>query len=132
MIQNLDDRLYHWATWCHRYRDEGLGYAGRTLEHELHRMGGVLIRGKGGTKPIPIDQDVQDAHDALQELMRHKANHWYVIRAHYYEPKGQTNRAKASIASTLIGRPITDRTYERILSEARLWLEAWRAGRRRA
>lgn len=129
LIKNLDDWLYHWAAWCRRYEDHGLGYPNRTQEYELHRMGGVLIRGEGGPKPIPMDQDAKDADDALQGLRRAKENHWFVIRAHYYEEGGLTNRAKAGIASRLMGRPITDKTYKRILEEARMWLDAWRAGR---
>ena len=127
LIKNLDDWLYHWADWVRRHQHEALGYPSKTVEYELWRMGGVLIKGEGGSPRITMDQDVSDAHDALQELMRAKINHWHVIRTHYYDPRGLTNRAKAGIASTWIGRPISLRTYDRILSDARAWLEEWRA-----
>ncbi len=126
MIQNLDDWLYHWADWTRRNQGEALGYPKQTIEYELHRMGGVLIKGEGGPPRITMDQDVTDAMDALQELMRAKINHWHVIRIHYYDPRGLTNRAKAGIAGVWLGRPISLRTYDRILADARAWLEDWR------
>ncbi len=125
MIQNLDDWLYHWADWTRRNQGESLGYPKQTIEYELHRMGGVLIKGEGSAPRITMDQDVSDANDALQEMMRAKDSYWFVIRAHYYDG-GKTNRAKAIIASRWMGRPISLRTYDRILSDARAWLEEWR------
>ncbi len=129
MIQNLDDWLYHWADWTRRNQGEALGYPKQTIEYELHRMGGVLIKGEGGPPRITMDQDVTDAMDALQELQRVKINYWYVIRTHYYDPRGLTDKAKAGIAGVWVGRPLNESAYKRILREARIWLEAWRAGK---
>lgn len=125
MIIGLDDWLYHWADWARRHQNEALGYPSKTVEYELWRMGGVLIRGEGGAPRVSMDPDVAEAMDALQDLQREKVNHWYVVRAHYYDG-GKTNRAKSVIASRWIGRPISLRTYDRVLSEARAWLEEWR------
>lgn len=130
MIQNLDDWLYHWADWTRRHKSEALGYPRQTIEHELYRMGGVLIKGEGGPPRITMDEDVSEAHDALQELARVKLDHWHVIRTHYYDPRGLTDRAKAGLAGVWLGRPISESVYKRMLREARIWLEAWRAGRK--
>lgn len=127
MILAIDNRLVEWARWATKREDNGLGYPRQTIEAELVRMGGVLIRGDGGPRRVegnPQAEETEIAVRSLPEPMRTAIVLRYLFRG--------TREEKTNLLEIRVGGMYSVRDYSRLISQAHVWLDGYFTQRRRS
>ncbi len=124
MIDQSDEmhqRLQHWADWALTRHDNGLGYPRQSIEYELIRMGGVLIRGSGLRLP-QVDAYAEETEQAVRELpepMRSAITLQYLFR--------ESAEAKAIVLTQRMKerKAYSKRDYFRLCENGRVWLAGY-------
>lgn len=70
MIAEINERLQRWAAWATKREKYALGFPSQTIEAELVRMGGVLIRAPyGAPRGLPGDPEAGGNREELIERL---------------------------------------------------------------
>ena len=107
-INDIDNRLNHWAKWAKIEPNYGLGYPGETAIKKLMRDG-VIIRSQ--YRPEPDDPYAETTEAAIREMPEHLRK---VIEIYYFEHGSVEQKAK----KLKMGRV----TFHSHLRMAKYWL----------
>ena len=107
-IDEIENRLNHWARWARVESDYGLGYPKETAVKKLMREG-VIIRNK--YRPEPDDPYAEKTEAAIREMPEHLRE---VIETYYFDHGSIEQKAK----KLEMGRV----TFHAHLKMAKYWL----------
>ncbi len=118
---DIHQRLQHWADWALTRHDNGLGYPRQSIEAELIKMGGTLIRGSGVRLP-QIDAYAEDTDSAVRELPEPMRS---AITLQYLFNKSAEAKAIVLTQRMKVTKAYSKRDYFRFCENGRVWLAGY-------
>lgn len=110
----LERRLEHWAEWCLKQSDHGLGYPKRSLEARMQEGYGFFEKTYKRNGHIPVNPAAEEVESSISELAQYQATLAKVLRLEYTQ-KG-TQASKAHIMQTSVSH------FKHLLNLAKAWL----------